>query len=124
YRAALAAVARLQAEVNEEELVFPAELEDYPELIQAQTRLYTTRRQALEESLKGLQQSDRLIQQELAITKKLMQRGAASNIEVLKLERQATELRLKIADRKAEYYVMAREELAKEQAEVEALVSV
>lgn len=124
YRAALAAVARLQAEVNEEKLLFPEELKNYPELIQLQTRLYNTRRNALKESLKGLQQSYDLIQQELAITKQLMQRGAASNIEVLKLERQAKELSLKMADRKAEYYVQAREELAKEQAEVEALVSV
>lgn len=117
-------MARLQAEVNEEKLLFPEELKNYPELIQLQTRLYNTRRNALKESLKGLQQSYDLIQQELAITKQLMQRGAASNIEVLRLERQAKELSLKMADRKAEYYVQAREELAKEQAEVEALVSV
>lgn len=124
YRAALAASVRLLAEVNSTDLIFPAELDGYPELIEAQKRLYNTRRKALEESVKGLQQSLNLVSQELKITRTLMTRGAASNIEVLKLERQASELQLKITERRSEYLVMAREELAKEQAEVEALASV
>lgn len=124
YRAALAAAARLYAEVNDEQLVFSAELNEYPELIEAQTRLYNTRRKALKESISGLQQSLALVSKELDITRKLMQRGAASNIEVLKLERQASELNLKMTERRSEYLVMAREELAKQQAEMEALASV
>lgn len=124
YRAALAAVARLQAEVSNEKLVFPEELNDYPDLIQSQTFLYNTRREALKESIAGLEQSLKLASEELRITRTLMQRGAASNIEVLKLERQVSELRLKITERRSEYLVMAREELSKERAEMEALSSV
>lgn len=124
YRAAMAAVARLQSEVNGHELVFPAEINDFPELIEGQKRLYNTRRKALQESVSGLQQSLNIIQQELKITRTLMQRGAASNIEVLKLERQAAELNLKISEKRSDYLVMAREELAKEQAELGALESI
>lgn len=124
YRAAMAAVARLQSEVNGHELVFPAEINDFPELIEGQKRLYNTRRKALQESVSGLQQSLNIIQQELKITRTLMQRGAASNIEVLKLERQTAELNLKISEKRSDYLVMAREELAKEQAELGALESI
>lgn len=124
YRAAMAASARLYAEVNGEKLVFSEELANYPELIEAQTRLYNTRRRALQESVAGLQQSLNLVTQELNITRTLMKKGAASNIEVLKLERQASELKLKITERRSEYLVMAREEMAKEQAEMEAFASV
>ncbi|MFD1960910.1 biotin/lipoyl-binding protein [Novosphingobium panipatense] len=52
YHAALAASARLQAEVNQTPLTFPAELDDYADLKAAETRLYETRRRSLASSFR------------------------------------------------------------------------
>src|SRR5690606_38422754 len=50
YRAALASAARLEAEVNGAALTFPEELQEFPELIAAETELFETRRRSLEQS--------------------------------------------------------------------------
>ena len=39
YRAALASIARLEAEVNQTKIQFPEKLKDYPHLVQTETRL-------------------------------------------------------------------------------------
>ncbi|WP_018916280.1 HlyD family type I secretion periplasmic adaptor subunit [Vreelandella zhanjiangensis] len=124
YRAALASVARLEAEVNDTPLRFPDALEDYPALTAMETLLYQTRRSGLEMSLSGVNDSLRLVQQELNLTQSLLEVGAASNVEVLRLRRQATELQLQATEIRSEYMILAREELSKAQAEVEALSSV
>lgn len=124
YRAALASIARLESEVNQTELTFPKELKNYPQLIETETRLYKTRKEGLDESLAGLRQALDLVQQELRLTRSLAQTGAASNVEVLKLQRQVSELQLKVTDRRSEYMVQAREELAKAKAEADSLESV
>ncbi|SUA54030.1 Type I secretion system membrane fusion protein PrsE [Oligella ureolytica] len=124
YRALVANVARLQAEVNQTELAFPEELADYPNLMIAETRLFETRKAALDESLAGLQEGLALVKKELALTQALAKQGAASHVEVLKLQRQVNDLKLKITDKRSEYMVRAREELGKAQAEAESLESV
>ena len=124
YRAALASAARLQAEVDGRAPVFPAELEAHPELIASESALYRSRRASLGESLGGLQRSLELVRRELDITRSLVESGAASNVELLRLQRQRSELELKIAEVRAEYTVRSREELAKANAEVESLSSV
>lgn len=124
YRAALASIARLESEVNQTKLVFPEELAAYPHLIQTETRLHQARQQGLEESIAGLNNSLRLVQEELRLTRSLANAGAASNVEVLKLQREVSELKLKISDRKSDYIVRAREELGKAKAEADSLASV
>ena len=124
YRAALASIARLESEVNQTKLKFPEELKDYPHLVQTETRLYQARKQGLEESISGLRKSLNLVQQELTLTRSLAEAGAASNVEVLKLQREVSELQLKITDRRSEYMVLAREELGKAKAEADSLESV
>ncbi len=124
YRAALAKIARLEAEVNQEDLVFPDELEAFTHLVQVEKRLYQVRQKALQESISGIQESLDLVQEELKLTKGLAAQGAASNVEVLKLQRQVSELQLKITDKNSEYMVRAREELSQVKAEAESLESV
>lgn len=124
YRAALASTARLQAEVNMATLGFPDELREHPELIAAETRLYQTRKRRLDESLAGIDASLALVSRELEITRSLLDSGAASQVEVLRLQRQKSELELKRVEVRSEYMVQAREELAKASAEVEMLASV
>ena len=124
YRATLASVARLEAEVSGSVLEFPPELAAYPDLIASETRLYHTRRDALQQTLAGVEKSLVLVREELAITESLVEIGAASNVEVLRLRRQISELELKAGDIRSEYMVLAREELAKARAEAQSLQSV
>lgn len=124
YRASLASVARLQAEVNGKPLAFPAELSRYPALISAETDLFNTRRKGLEESLAGVRSSLGLVRSELDITENLAKVGAASNVEVLRLKRQKAELELKLSQARSDYLVRAGEDLAKVNADVQTLSSV
>src|SRR5690606_27340403 len=67
YRAALARGVRLTAEVNQTPLSFPKELDPFPELKVAETELYQTRRKGLEDSMRWIAESMRLVQDELTI---------------------------------------------------------
>ena len=124
HRAAVASVARLEAEVNGTKLSFPESLNEFPSLIQAETRLYNTRQAGLNESISGLRQSLGIVSEELRLTQSLAKAGAASHVDVLKLQRQVSEIRLKITERQAEYMVKAREELARAKAEADSLEEV
>lgn len=124
YRAALASVARLRAEVTGKPLRFPASLEDSPELIDAETALYETRRKGLEQTLAGIEDSLRLVRAELKITENLAKMGASSRVEVIRLNRQRSELELKANEARSDYLVRSREELAKASAEADSLAEV
>lgn len=124
YRAALASVNRLQAEVSERPLAFDTSLQEFPELIRAETELYQTRRKGLAETLDGIQSSLKLVRSELAITENLAKIGASSRVEVLRLTRQRSELELKATEARSDYMVRAREDLAKANAEAQMLEAV
>lgn len=124
YRAALAAASRLRAEVNDDPLTFPAELKGYPDLIAAETRLYNTKRAQLNDATRQFKESLALANRELAITQRLAKTGAASSVEVLRLQRDKSDLELKLTDMRSQYYVQAREELAKASAEADSLAQV
>ncbi|GHD91413.1 HlyD family type I secretion periplasmic adaptor subunit [Pseudocitrobacter faecalis] len=122
--AALATSARLNAEVNNTSLVFPDELKSQPELIASESALYTTRREALTRSISGLEEGIRLVNRELGMTQPLVKQGAASSVEVLRLQRQLNEMQNKITEIRTQYYVRAREDLAKANADAQAQRSV
>lgn len=124
YNAALARAARLRAEVSGSELKFPKELNDYPKLIEQETRLYHSRLDSLQEGVKGLKKGIVLVERELAMTQPLVKKGAASNVEVLRLLRQKNDLNGKITEMNTQYYVRAREELSKSEEEIAAQRSV
>lgn len=124
HRAALASVNRLQAEVSEKPLTFDASLDKYPELRRAETDLFNARRRGLGETLTGIESSLKLVRSELAITENLAKIGASSRVEVLRLNRQRSELELKATEARSEYMVNAREDLAKANAEAQMLSAV
>jgi adhesin transport system membrane fusion protein len=124
YRAALAAATRLNAEVNDQPLSFPAELDQFPALVASETRLYKTRRAQLTDATAQFRQSLALANRELAITQRLAKTGAASSVEVLRLQRDKSDLELKMTDMRSQYYVQAREELAKANAEADSMAQV
>lgn len=125
YRAALAASARLQAEVNGKPAIdFPVELDNWPQLKASEMALFQSHNASLNETVNGLTQALGLIRRELDITQSLMSSGAASSVELIRLQRQEAELKLKIGEARASYMVKSREELAKADADVSSLQSV
>ncbi len=124
YRASLAASIRLTAEVNNQPLIFPPSLKAWPGLLAEETRLYHSRREQLTKSMRQLEQSLSLVNSELAINEKLAKTGAASNVEVLRLRQQAADIELKKIDLNTRYYVDAREQLSKANADVASLAEV
>lgn len=114
-----ATAARLRAEVNGTALIFPAEVKKLPSLVNEETALYHSRRANLQESMSGLTQALQLVQQELSMTEPLVAKGAASEVEVLRLRRQANELRNQMNDVRNQYQVKAREELSKANTDIE-----
>ncbi|TDX17572.1 adhesin transport system membrane fusion protein [Buttiauxella sp. BIGb0552] len=124
YRASLASSVRLNAEVSDLPLVFPDSLKAWPELTASEMRLYKSRRAQLNDSAADIQDALVSVNKELAITQRLAKSGAASNVEVLRLQRQKSDLQLKITDLRSQYYVQAREALSKANAEVDMLAAV
>jgi len=124
YRAALASAARLTAEVNQTELRFPEELNGYPDLIAAETKLYEARQNNLKETLQWLDESLGLIHQELSVNEGLSEMGAASSVEIIRLKREQAELELKKVEASTQYVVEAREQLSKANADVASLLAV
>ncbi|HAV5769545.1 TPA: HlyD family type I secretion periplasmic adaptor subunit [Acinetobacter baumannii] len=116
---AKATAARLSAEVNGTALIFPKEVLEEQALVNEETALYRSRRSNLEVSLEGLKKALVLVQQELAMTEPLVAKGAASDVEVLRLKRQATDLINQMNDVRNQYLVKSREELAKAYTDIE-----
>ncbi|AIN18620.1 HlyD family efflux transporter periplasmic adaptor subunit [Yersinia rochesterensis] len=115
---------RLRAELTGAALAFSADTLKEPELVARETQFYLSRRQNLNETVSNLQQSLKLMQQELRMTEPLVAKGAASQVEVIRLQRQISDLRGKIDEARNQYAVRAREEQVKNNADLDAQLQV
>lgn len=127
YHSAIAAAARLRAEIEETETVsFPPALDGdrFDELRANELALFRSRQSSLTEALAGLTEGLELLTQELEISQKLQASGAASRVELIRLQREVAQTRLEIARLRADYQVKASEELqhVNEEAEVQASI--
>ncbi|MGR9092706.1 MAG: HlyD family efflux transporter periplasmic adaptor subunit, partial [Gammaproteobacteria bacterium] len=111
-----AAVARLTAEANGKEPVFPDDVS--PSIISLEQKLLNSRRTALWEAVGSHNRNLALAEQELAMTEPLVARGAVSEVEVLRLRRQIIEIKGKIQEITNGFRADAREELARREAEL------
>lgn len=122
YHAAIAAAARLRAEIeNAQDVQFHADLDDarFDELRNNETALFRSRQSSLNDAMAGLTEGLDLLNQELEITERLQSSGAASRVDLIRLKRDATQTKLEIARLKADYNVKASEELQQVNAEAE-----
>lgn len=115
---------RLRAELTGAALAFSADTLKESELVARETQFYLSRRQNLTETVSNLQQSLKLVQQELRMTEPLVAKGAASQVEVIRLQRQISDLRGKIDEARNQYAVRAREEQVKNNADLDAQLQV
>lgn len=119
-----ASAERLRAELTGAPLKFSAETLKEPELVARETQLYESRRRNLNETVSNLKQSMKLVQDELRMTQPLVAKGAAGEVEVIRLRRQVSELRGKIDEALNAYAVRAREEQVKNNADLDAQLQV
>jgi len=164
YLALLAKIARLEAETHDRELKIPEEVErENPEIGRREMELYTSRKQRLAATLEKLRQqlaqrqqslaeaqthlaevkrTYRLLRKELEMTRPLVKSGAVSEVELLRLQREASQkkgeiettaasiprLRSMVAEasqaieeEKLKFYNQAKEELNEAYARLESL---
>ncbi|ELY4600952.1 HlyD family efflux transporter periplasmic adaptor subunit [Cronobacter malonaticus] len=123
-RALRASSERLRSELTGEPLQFSEESMREPALVARERQLYESRRRNLNETLENLQKTYNLVMAELRMTQPLVAKGAASEVEVIRLQRQAAELKGKMDDARNQFAVRAREEQVKNNADLDAQLQV
>ncbi|EKK5270528.1 HlyD family efflux transporter periplasmic adaptor subunit [Cronobacter dublinensis] len=123
-RALRASSERLRSELTGEPLKFSEESLREPALVARECQLYESRRRNLNETLENLQKTYNLVMAELRMTQPLVAKGAASEVEVIRLQRQAAELKGKMDDARNQFAVRAREEQVKNNADLDAQLQV
>ncbi len=113
----LAAIAaRLKAEVKNESPDFSV-IQDQ-ELVERETLAFEAKKNALDDAVSGLRKSKVLLEREITITRPLAQEGLVSQVDVLRMERQANELATQIAEHQNKYLTEANGELIKIESEL------
>jgi adhesin transport system membrane fusion protein len=113
-----ATLCRLQAEVYDKPLVFSKDLLQYKEFVSNQTDLYKRRKQAIDEDIATLNESLSFATEELQMNKNLLKTGDVGKLEILKLQRQITDMKGQIAAKKNKYFQDAQAEMTKVQEEL------
>jgi membrane fusion protein, adhesin transport system len=108
-----AQAARLKAEAYGTPLNFPLELRQEPGLIQQETQAYNARKRALTESLRALDSSLDTVTRELNMIEPLVKQGVMSEVELLRLRRQQSDLMGQRAERQNRYLTDANNELVR-----------
>lgn len=111
-----AAAARLRSEAYGVPLKFapgtPADL------AARESAAYRARTQAISESVEGLTRSKALLDREIAITEPMAAKGVVSEVEILRMKRQASDLQLQITERRSKFQADASTELVRVEAEL------
>lgn len=108
-----ALAARLKAEAYGTALSFPPEVLKETGLIQQETHAYNARKRALTESLRSLDISLAAVTRELSMTEPLVKQGVMSEVELLRLRRQQSDLMGQRAERHNRYLTDANNELVR-----------
>ncbi len=114
-----ASMARLEAELAGTEPRFAPDLKRFPAVLRVERSLYAERRKALEAELESLADVAKLARDELAMVQRLVASGDASQVELLRARRAATEAESALANRRNKYVQDVSAELAKVREEYE-----
>jgi len=113
YMGLLALSSRLKAEAYNMPLRFPQEISQEKDLIRQETQAYEARRKALQESVRALEISLSATMREIALTAPMVEQGVMSEVELLRLRRQQSELLGQRAERQNRYITDANNELVR-----------
>ena len=118
YLALLALATRLRAEATSSQPQFPPELANEPALVQQELQAFNARRRALNESVGALDVSIGAVRREIALTEPLVRQGVMSEVELLRLKRQLSDLLGQRAERQNRYITDASNELVRVNSEL------
>jgi multidrug efflux pump subunit AcrA (membrane-fusion protein) len=113
-----AALARLKSEVYAVPLVFPSDVQQYPEFITTQTALFKRRQTAIQDEVSIIKESLTLLNQELVLYNSLLKMGDIGIVEINKLKRQIIELKGQITNKQNKYFQDSQAELTKTEEEL------
>lgn len=113
-----ASITRLRSEILGVPLNFPKSTQAFPDVVNAQKILYAKRLSALNEEVAVLQETLKLVQKELSLNEPMLATGEVSEVDIIRLRRQANEIKGSITQRKNRYLSESQAELAKAQDEL------
>lgn len=90
-------MARINAELYDRSLSFPASVSGYPEFMANQRQLYQRRRRALNDELRTLENLADLQRQELELSEPLLETGDVARSEIIRMQRQVVETQGRIS---------------------------
>lgn len=105
--------ARIEAELFDKPLAFPADVSGFPDFMANQRELFAKRRAAQMQDIAALQRMLRLVRQELTMNQPLLEYGDVSRSEVLRLERSVADIEGQISSRQNKYLQDLQAEYAK-----------
>lgn len=108
-----ATIARLRAEAYSQPLVFDEQVRLDPAVVDQETRAYESRKRALNDSVQSLQKSYQLSMREIHLAEPLAARGLLSEVELLRMRRQANDIQAQIVERRNRYQSEANTELVR-----------
>ena len=107
------AYARAQAEANGTALQFPREVLALPSVVQGETDSFRARERLLAEALDVNRRNLELLQRELAVAENMSAKGLMSEVEVMRLRRQANDLQQAAQERVSRFRQDASAELVR-----------
>ena len=96
-------MARIDAELFDKALTFPASLSDFPEFTSNQRQLYVRRRAALQAEIASLREMANLQQQELNLNLPLVETGDVARAEIIRMQRAVVDTEGRISNIRAQY---------------------
>lgn len=119
-----AEIIRLNTELQAKtQLDIPKDMQEhYPEIVQKIQNIFQLNQAALQDELKAIDQSKKLIQEELKILLPLSKQGVVSKLDIIELQKQLNGLEIQKVQRQEEYRSRAREELKQAEQDRELLI--
>ena len=114
------ALARLRAEVYDEELTFEEDMAQYPALIENQRNLYNRRKTAFTEDIRALRKVRSVLLEENAMIRQLETTGDVSQSDILRTRRQIADIEAQITTRYNKFFQDAQAEMTKAQEDLNA----
>ncbi|MDO8263419.1 MAG: HlyD family type I secretion periplasmic adaptor subunit [Gallionella sp.] len=122
YLALLAANARLQAQTTGSQPVFSQELHDEAaESVKIESSLFDSQMKSLDAAMDSVRRSYKLAKEELDRTKPLVKKGAVSEVEILRLQRQVNDLLGQVEDKRNKFRADAQSQLNNNQLDIAGL---
>ncbi|MBT2375763.1 HlyD family type I secretion periplasmic adaptor subunit [Pseudomonas fluorescens] len=108
-----ASIIRLRAEAYQQPLEFGDLTKEDPAVVKQEIQAYTARKKALNESIAALERGYTLSTREITLAEPLAAKGLMSEVEILRMRRQANDIKTQIVERINRYQAEANAELAK-----------